>query len=114
MQAAHKCMVLYRKSLLAQGIAHLVRAERDMEVTLANMEQVDPMEAVCAMNPDVLILDMNNLKEMDSFLADLLINHPSMKIVGLDPLKSAIYIFRPRLKAVKNAQEFLDILREDI
>ena len=107
-------MVLYGKSLLAQGVAHLLETDQSMEVTLANIDQEDPMEAILSTNPDVLILDVNNLKDMGGFLTRLLKGRPVMSIVGLDSAESAIYILWLQQRAVKDSQEFLAVMRDEI
>lgn len=112
--AGHRYMVLCGKSLLAQGVAYLLKADEGIEVALVNMEQGDLMEATRFIKPDVLILDVDNLEDLGGFLARLLREQPTMKIVGLDPLESAIYILRPHQRPVGNTEEFFAALREEI
>ncbi len=114
MATRQRCMVLYGKSLLAQGVAYLLTADRDMEVFLVNTEEVDPVEAMRSIKPNVLILDINNLEDLGGFLTRLLREHPTTKIVGVDSLDSTIYILQPRQRVVGSAKEFRATLREGL
>ncbi len=112
--ATHRYMVLDGKSLMAQGIAHLLATQGDTDVNLTNIEEADPVEAVRSINPDVLILDANGLGDQGNLLVRLLKECPTTTIVGLDSMESRIYILRIERRAVGDAQEFLATLRENL
>ena len=111
--AARKYMVLYRRSLLAQGLATLLRADQDAEVISADMEQEDPLQAIHASSPDVLILDMSDFKALCNCLERLLREHPNVKIVCLDSIEGVVHVLKPQRRDVGSVEELLAALWEE-
>lgn len=114
MVLARKCMVLYGKSLLAQGMATLLGAAQGIELSLADMEEVNPKKAIVAANPDVLILDINEFPSLGEFFVGLLKHCPNVKIALVDPLESVVHILRSQQRFVSGAQELYTALLDEM
>jgi DNA-binding NarL/FixJ family response regulator len=109
-----RCMVLYRESLLAQGIAVLLKADPEVDVVMVDMEREDALKAFRALNPGVVIVDVNDLPGIGDFLAELLKGSNQVKVMCLDPTANAIHILKPQTKAMRSSREFFASLWEEV
>lgn len=114
MAAVRKCMVRYRRSLLAQGVASMLASNPGIEVVLLDADRMDMLKALRAVRPDVLVLDMNDCDDLTGLLATLLKERSTTKIVCLDPSESTIHILTPGHRVVEHADDLVAMLREEI
>ena len=79
--AVRKCLVRYRRSLLAQGVASMLAADPAIEVVLLDADRADLLRAMKTVRPDVLILDINDCDDLASLLVAMLKEWAETKIV---------------------------------
>ena len=109
-----RCLVLYRESLLAQAVGNLLQTDQYVQVSLADMSRVEPMVAILAADPEVLIMDLENIQDLSGFLGDLLRTGKTPLIMFLNPRDNVVYTWRARELAVESACDFLAALRDEV
>ena len=112
--AGPRCLVLYRESLLAQAVGNLLQTDQDIQVSLADMSRVEPMAAILAADPEILIMDLDNIQDLSSFLGDLLRTDKTPLIMFLNPRDNVVYTWRTRKLGVESACDFLAALRDEV
>lgn len=111
---SRKCMVVYGRSLLAQGLASLLTSTKGMEVISTDMEQVNLIETIRSVNPNVLVMDMEEFSHLTDSFSSLLKCCPDMRIVLADPRDSTLHIIQPSRRYVTGIQELLSALLEEV
>lgn len=111
--AAHRFLVLCRRSLLAQGMFSLLAADPRVEVTAADLEQEDPEERFRQVRPEVVVLDMRDGEEMERLVGHFLRQIPLPKVVCLDSYTGATAILRGRIWVPASMDELLATLEGD-
>ncbi len=111
---SRRCMVVYGRSLLAQGLASLLTSANGVEVASADMEKVDIVETINSAKPDVLVMDMTEFSRLSECFGAILKGNPNMRIVLADPTESALHIIQPSRRYVVGVQELISALWEEI
>jgi len=112
--AMRKCLVRYRRSLLAQGVASMLATNPEIEVVLLDADRTDLLKTMRTIRPDVLILDINDCEDLSGLLVALLKEWAETKIVCLDPGESVIHTLQPNHRSVESAEDLVAALREEI
>lgn len=82
----HRVVVLYCRSLLAAGVARLLRERRDVESLELDAQYRDATKGLEAFRPEVIVLDRRDADlSRQVGISDLLAANPGVKIITLDP-----------------------------
>jgi hypothetical protein len=106
--AAKKIAVLYRSSLLAQGLEAALRRAEDTEVHGLDLDTPGVLEQVAALAPFAVVVDPQELPG-DSFagLLDLLQRSPLVCVVSLRRGEDVVDILRKERVEVTKARDVL-------
>ncbi|MBI2305506.1 MAG: hypothetical protein HYU86_12270 [Chloroflexi bacterium] len=104
-------VVVYGKSLLAQGIERLLRKVEDIEVVGIDLERAGAMESIRSVQPGTVVLDMDDvsLKGGDLILR-LLQNVSSLTVVCLTNNGERADIYHKEQKPLTTTQELWEII----
>ncbi|MFQ5885698.1 MAG: hypothetical protein ACE5II_00535 [Anaerolineae bacterium] len=87
----HRVVVLYCRSLLAAGVARLLKERRDVESLDLDAQYRDATEGLKAFRPEVIVLDRRDTDlSRQVGISDLLAANPGVKIITLDPYSNEI------------------------
>ncbi len=109
--AAKRIAVLYRNSLLAQGLEAALRKADEAEVHGLDLDAPDAVDRLEALAPFAVVVDPQELRgESWAGLLGLLQNGPLVCVVSLRPGEDAVDILRKGRVEVARARDVLGAL----
>ncbi|MDA8189702.1 MAG: hypothetical protein M0T85_16300 [Dehalococcoidales bacterium] len=112
--ANRRILVLYSKSLLAQGVENLLRKSEGLEVIGVDLEQRDAVRRIGTLQPEVVIVDGDDLPVYGgSLILQLLREHPSVKVLCISVNGNTVDIYRKSQMAVTRADELVAAINMD-
>lgn len=111
--ARRQVLILYRKSLLAQGIGSLLQKVRGLEVESLQLGHGEaPGGYSDGSNPDVIILDTCDLgSQARVSILRLLERHPRARIICLNPEDGRVEVFRKDQRVANRREELVQAIR---
>jgi CheY-like chemotaxis protein len=111
--AKHRVLVLYSGSLIAQGVGAMLRELSLVETAAIDIEEPDALERARATQPDVVVVDMSELRgPCQKLFLDLLDEFPTLRVVCLRPEGDTVDVFRKQRVCVRQAQDLIATLLE--
>lgn len=111
--ARRQVLILYRGSLLAQGIESLLRDEKGLEIASLRMAKgEEPGSYAFGLTPDVIILDTCDLGgQARVSILGLLEEHPRAKVICLNPEDGKVDVYRKDQRFATKREELVDAIR---
>jgi len=110
-----KVLIVLGDSYIANGVVSLLSEESDITVESTIYVQGCPLtETFDKHHPDVLILDENLLSAEQTYLSNLLINHPNMKIVVLSLHDNRVSVFHRSDLLISTPQDFISAIKSGL
>jgi len=111
--AEHRVLVLYSGSLIAQGVGAMLRKLSLVETAAIDIEEPDALERARATQPDVIVVDMSELRgPCQELFLDLLDEFPTLRVVCLRPEGDTVDVFQKQRVYVRQAQDLIATLLE--
>ncbi|MDP2726699.1 MAG: hypothetical protein Q8P59_04075 [Dehalococcoidia bacterium] len=106
-------LVLYRHSLLAEGVESLLKKE-DLKVTGMNLEDPEAIKLVsCLGRGAVVLLDTSETNAHPSInVPQVLLENPGAVVIVLNSQDNKVEIFRKEERAIARLSDLVDIIRE--
>lgn len=105
-------LILYRGSLLAEGIQSLLRNEKGLDVTSLRMAGETPAFFGSELTPDVIIVDTCDLRGPKSLLViQLLREHPRAKVICLNAEDSKVEVYRKDERTASKREDLVEAIR---
>lgn len=111
--ARRQVLILYRGSLLAQGIESLLRDEKGLEIASVQVGKEErPGGYAMGFTPDVIIVDASDLGGQTRVsILDLLREHPRAKIICLNPEDGKVEVYRKDQRVANRREELVEAIR---
>lgn len=111
--ARRQVLILYRSSLLAQGVGNLLCKEKGLEiVSLQVSKDAIPGSYVVENAPDVIILDICDLgAETRPTILGLLEKHPGARVICLNPEDGRVDVYRKDRRTATRREELVEAIR---
>ena len=108
-----RILVLYSGSLIAQGVGAMLRKLSPVETAAIDIEEPDAVERARATQPDVVVVDMSELKgPCQELFLGLLEEFPTLRVVCLRPEGDTVDVFHKQRLYVRQAQDLIAALLE--
>ncbi|MDP2660794.1 MAG: hypothetical protein Q8R28_08695 [Dehalococcoidia bacterium] len=106
-------LVLYRHSLLAEGVESLLKNE-NMSVVGMNLEDPEAAKRVERLGVEaVVLLDTNETNAHPSInVPTVLLHNPSAVVIALNSQDNKVEIFRKEERAITRWSDLVDIIRK--
>ncbi|MDO8691867.1 MAG: hypothetical protein Q7R39_17995 [Dehalococcoidia bacterium] len=111
--AHQQVLILYRGSLLAQGIESLLRKESAMDIASLRMRtEESPGGFAVEVTPDVIIVDTCDLgSRARQGILDLLEQHPKAKVVCVNPEDGRVEVYHKDQCIATKQEELVAAIR---
>lgn len=105
-------LVLYRHSLLAEGVESLLKRE-NLKVIGMDLEDPEAIERVRCLGRDAIVLvDTSETSANSSInVPQVLMGNPNAIVVALNAQDNKVEIFRKEEKAITTLSDLVDIIR---
>ena len=111
--ATRRVLVLYSRSLFAQGIEKLLRKVEGLETIGIDLDRPEAIEQICDLRPDAVIVDTADLPARGSALIlQLLRDNSSVEVLCLSVLDGSMDIYRKQHFVVNRAEELVEALQK--
>jgi hypothetical protein len=111
--AKRRVLVLYSGSLIAQGVGAMLRNLSLVETAAIDIEEPDALERARATQPDVVVVDMSELRgPCQGLFLGLLEEFPTLRVVCLRPEGDTVDVFDKQRVCVRKAQDLIATLLE--
>ncbi|TAK33695.1 MAG: response regulator transcription factor [Chloroflexota bacterium] len=108
-----RVLVLYSKSLFAQGIEKVLKKLEGLDVIGIDLDQPAAMEHISDLEPDAVIVDSADLPAHNSALIlRLLRETPSVKVLCLSINDGTVDIYRKQRFVASKAEELVEALQK--
>lgn len=106
-------LVLYRHSLLAEGVESLLRKE-NLRVTGMSFEDPEAVERMGSLGQEaVVLLDTTETNAYSSInVSKVLLQNPHAVVIALDSQENKVEIFRKEERSIANLADLVDIIRK--
>jgi hypothetical protein len=109
--AEHRVLVLYSDSLMAQGVEAMLRKLPSLETVAVDIDQPDAIEQARAAHPDVVVVDLTELRgPCQEIFLRLLDEFPTLRVVCLHPEGNVLDVFRKQRVYIHQAQDLIATL----
>lgn len=109
--AAHRVLVIYSRSLLAQAVESLLKRAKGLEVIGMDMDKQEVRERIPALHPEAVIVDRVDIPAPTSgLILELLRDNPSAKVLCLNMADSYVDIYSRRQLAVTKSEDLVRVL----
>ncbi len=106
--AKRRILVLYSKSLFAQGVENLLKRNEGLEVIGVDMLQKGTARRINTLQPEVVILDGDDHPEAGaSLILQVLRENPSIRVLCISLNGTNVDIFRKSQICVTQADELV-------
>lgn len=111
--ARRQVLILYRGSLLAQGVESLLRNEKGLDIASLQMDKEEkPAGYAVGLTPDVIILDTCDLGGQARLsVLGLLEEHPKAKVICLNPEDGKVEVYRKDQRVATRREELVEAIR---
>ena len=110
--STRRVLVLYSKSLFAQGIEKLLRKVEGLEIIGIDLDKPAAIEEISALTPDAVIVDTADLPARGSALIlQLLRDNSSVKVLCVSVVDGSMDIYRKQHFVVSKAEELVEALQ---
>lgn len=111
--ARRQVLILYRGSLLAQGIERLLRSEKSLEIACLQVGKEDESGGYAVgLSPDVIILDTCDLGGQARLsVLGLLEQHPKAKVICLNPEDGRVEVYRKDQRIATKREDLVEAIR---
>ena len=111
---ARRVLILYRDSLLAQGLESLLRQQKGLETSAAQLEEANVEELVRQFAPDVIIVDRDELAEQTAItIGDLLAAGTGTKVIDVSIRNTTVRLYEGRELSEAGFQDLLAAIDSD-
>ncbi len=107
-----RIVVIYRKSLLAQGLEALLKRTAGLEVVGMDFEREDAAQHIAVFHPEAVIVDVDELGIVGkTLIMQVLQENPSVKVFCLSINGNNVDVYQRRQMAVTKADELVEAIR---
>jgi chemotaxis response regulator CheB len=111
--AKRRVLVLYSGSLIAQGVGAMLRKLASIDTAAIDVEEPDALERARATQPDVVVVDMSELRgPCQELFLGFLEEFPTLRVVCLRPEGDTVDIFCKQRVHIRQAQDLIATLLE--
>ena len=111
---ARRVLILYRDSLLAQGLESLLRQQKGLETSATQLEEANVEELVRQFAPDVIIVDRDELAEQTAItIGDLLAAGTGTKVIDVSIRNTTVRLYEGRELSEAGFQDLLAAIDSD-
>ena len=105
-------LVLYRHSLLAEGVESLLRKE-NLRVVGMNLEDPEAVERVACLDQDaIVLLDTSETNSHPAInVPRVLLENPCAVVIALNSQDNKVEIFRKEERAIARLSDLVDIIK---
>jgi hypothetical protein len=104
-------LVIYRNSLLAQGIASLLQREKGLEVMVLNLAETGDTPPA-PLTPEVIIVDANDPgAQQELSVLRLLRDNPTARVICLHPGDQVLEIYQRIQKMAAKREELIEAIQ---
>ena len=108
----HRVVVIYRKSLLAQGVEKLLSHMKDLEVIGLDLDEKAVRKRVASLHPETVVMDNSDLHlSARNLILDLWQENPNTRFICLNMQKSQAEVLKQRLIGLDNIDDLVQALR---
>jgi chemotaxis response regulator CheB len=105
-------VVLGSERLLTAGVASLLLKVHDIEVTQTTFAELEGIDALASMHPDVVILEetmiATHLPQFMGFIKD----YPSVRLIIIDADSNELRVIDRQIVQIKHVNDFFGLLQE--
>lgn len=107
-----RILVLYSKSLLAQGVANLLKRDEGLEVIGIDLEKNGSMSNINELRPEAVIIDGDDIPAgSGALILQVLRGNPSVKVLCISVNGSNVDIYRKSQVCITRADELVAAIR---
>ena len=106
--AMRRILVLYGKSLLAQGVEQLLKRAGGLEVIGVDLDRRGAMGEISTLHPEVVIVDGDDVSaNAGSLILQVLRENPSVKVFCISVSGSNVDVYRKSQVSVTETDQLL-------
>ena len=104
---ARRVLILYRDSLLAQGLESLLRQQTGLETSATQLEEANVEELVRHFAPDVIIVDRDELAVRAGITVDRLLREPHLRVIAVSSRDDVAQVYEGHEVRVAKLEDLL-------
>lgn len=109
-----RILVLYSKSLLAQGVENLLKKTDGLEVIGIDLEKKEAVNEINQLNPEAVIIDGDDIPAGGgALILQVLRENPSVKVFCISTNGSNVDVYRRSQVSVTRADELVAAISKE-
>lgn len=108
----HRVVVIYRRSLLAQGVEKLLGGVKGLEVIGLDLDEKEGFKLMANLHPETVIMDNSDVhKSALNLILNLWQERPNIRFICLNMQKNQAEVLKQRLIGLDNIDDLVQALR---
>lgn len=108
----HKVVVIYRKSLLAQGVEKLLSRMKDLEVTGLDLDEREAVKRITSLHPETIVMDNSELhKSARNLILSLWQDNPTTRFICLNMKKREAEVLNHHEVGINTLDDLVEVLK---
>lgn len=108
----HRVVVIYRRSLLAQGVEKLLGHVKGLEVIGMDMDEKAVMKRMARLHPETVVMDNSDIhKSARNLILELWQDNPAIRFIFLNMQKNRAEVFKQHQVGMNNFEDLVKAIR---
>lgn len=108
----HRVVVIYSRSLLAQGVEKLLSHVKDLEVIGLELDEKEVLKRMVRLHPETVVMDNSDVhKAARNLILDLWQENPTTRFTFLNMQKSQAEVLKQHLVGMKTVDDLVQVLK---
>ncbi len=108
----HRVVVIYRRSLLAQGVAKLLSRMKDLEVIGLDLDEKEVVRRIASLHPETVVMDNGDLHHSArNLILNLWQENPTTKFICLNMKKNQAEVLKQHLIGLNTVEDLVQAVK---
>lgn len=109
----HRVVVIYRRSLLAQGVEKLLSHMKGLEVIGLDLDEKGGLRNISSLHPETVVMDNSDLhKSARSLILSLWQENPNTRFICLNMQKSEAEVLKQHLVGINTVEDLVQAVKK--
>ncbi len=107
-----RVVVIYRRSLLAQGVEKLLSRVKDLEVIGLDLDDKEVMKRLTSFHPETVVMDNSEFhKSVRNLILNLWQENPAARFICLNMKKNEAEVLKHNQVGINTVDDLVQVLR---
>lgn len=108
----HRVVVIYRRSLLAQGVEKLLSHMRDLEVLGLDLDDKEVMKRIVSFHPETVVMDNSEFQKSNhTLILSLWQENPAARFICLNMKKNKAEVLKQHQVGINTIEDLVQVLK---